>query len=131
TMHGHVADWWWILGALCALLTASCSASSFASPRPAGTPSPEATMITTPIRSAGCGKPAPTPPESSVIETIHSGGLTRTYLLHVPSGYQAHSSEALVLNFHGHGSNALQQERRSGMSLLADQQGFIAVYPQG
>src|SRR5947209_6321368 len=122
---------WWILGALCALLAASCSSSPSSSPRPARTPSPETTMITTPIRSAGCGKPAPTPPGSSVIETVLSGGLTRTYLLHVPAGYQAHSSEALVLNFHGHGSNAIQQEHRSGMSLLADQQGFIAVYPQG
>jgi polyhydroxybutyrate depolymerase len=122
---------WWILGALCALLAASCSYSPSSSPRPARTPSPETTMITTPIRSAGCGKPAPTPPGSNVIETVLSGGLTRTYLLHVPSGYQADSSEAVVLNFHGHGSNAIQQERRSGMSLLADQQGFIAVYPQG
>jgi polyhydroxybutyrate depolymerase len=57
--------------------------------------------------------------------------LTRTYLLHVPSSYQAQSSEALVLNFHGHGGNAIQQEHRTGMSLLADQQGFIVVYPQG
>ena len=55
----------------------------------------------------------------------------RTYLLHVPAGYQAHESSALVLNFHGHGSNAMQQERRSGMSLLADQQVFLVVYPQG
>src|SRR5437868_3926461 len=131
TMHWHVADLWCIFGALCALLAGSCSASSSASPRLAGTPSPETTMITTPIRSAGCGKPAPTPPGSSVIETVLSGGLTRTYLLHVPSGYQANSSEAVILNFHGHSSNAIRQERRSGMSLLADQQGFIAVYPQG
>src|SRR5438132_2420476 len=122
---------WCIFGAFCALLAASCSASPSSSPRPAGTPSPETTMITTPIRSAGCGKPAPTPPGSSVNETVLSGGLTRTSLLHVPSGYQADSSEAVVLNFHGHSSNAIQQERRSGMSLLADQQGFIAVYPQG
>ena len=131
TMHGHVADLWCILGALCALLAASCSASSSASPAPSRTPSSEATIITKPITSTGCGKPAPTAPGSSVNETVLSGGLTRTYLLYVPSSYQAHSSEALVLNFHGHGSNAIQQERRSGMSLLADQQGFIAVYPQG
>jgi polyhydroxybutyrate depolymerase len=131
TMHWHVADLWCIIGALCALLGASCSSSSSTSPAPSRTPSPEATIITTPIRSTGCGKPAPTPPGRSVNETILSGGLTRNYLLHVPSGYQTHSSAALVLNFHGHGSNAMQQERRSGMSLLADQQGFIAVYPQG
>jgi polyhydroxybutyrate depolymerase len=122
---------WWISGALCALLAASCSSSPSSSPRPARTPSPETTMITTPISSAGCGKPAPTPAGSSVIETIFSGGLRRAYLLHVPSGYQAASREAVVFNFHGHSSTAIEQERRSSMSLLADQQGFIAVYPQG
>jgi polyhydroxybutyrate depolymerase len=122
---------WWILGELCVLLAAGCSASPSSSPRPSGTPSPETTMITTPISSAGCGKPAPTPPGSSVIETVFSGGLTRAYLLHVPTGYQAHASEAVVLSFHGHGSSAIEQERRSSMSLLADQQGFLAVYPQG
>ncbi|MFL5698919.1 MAG: alpha/beta hydrolase family esterase [Ktedonobacteraceae bacterium] len=131
TMHWCVANVWCIFGVLCALLTASCGSTSSASPAPFRTPPPEATMITTPITSTGCGKPAPTPPGSSVNETILSGGLTRTYLLHVPSGYQAHSSEALVLNFHGHGSQAMQQEHRSGMSLLADQQDFIVVYPQG
>ncbi len=122
---------WYISVALCTLLTASCSSSASSSARPSRAPSPETTIITTPITSTGCGKPAPTPPGSSVNETILSGGLTRTYLLHVPSGYQAHSSEAVVLNFHGHGSNAMQQERRSGMSLLADQQGFLVIYPQG
>ncbi len=115
---------WCIVGALCALLAASCGS-------PSSSPSQEITVITTPIRSAGCGKSAPTSPGSSVYEEVFSDRLVRTYLLHVPSGYRANSSEALVLSFHGHGSNAAQQERRSGMSLLADQQGFIAVYPQG
>ena len=124
-------DVWCILGALCVLLTAGCSSSPSSSALPSRTPLPETGVITTPIKSAGCGKPAPGLPGSSINETLFSGGLTRTYLLHVPSGYQAHSSEAVVLSFHGHGSNAIQQERRSGMSLFADQQGFIAVYPQG
>src|SRR5712691_1465145 len=124
-------DVWCIFGALCALLTAGCSSSPSSSALPSRTPSPETGVITTPIKSAGCGKPVPGLPGSSVIETVFSGGLRRAYLLHVPSGYQADSREALVFNFHGHGSTAIEQERRSRMSLLADQQGFIAVYPQG
>src|SRR2546421_7339525 len=124
----YSSNMWGIVIALCALLAASCSSSPAP---PSGTPLPEATIVTTSISSAGCGKPAPTTPGSSVIETIYSGGLRRAYLLHVPSGYQADSSEAVVLSFHGHGSTAIEQERRSSMSLLADQQGFIAVYPQG
>jgi polyhydroxybutyrate depolymerase len=124
-------DVWCLVGALCALLAASCSSSPSSSALPLGTPSPEATIITTPITSAGCGKPTPALQGSSINEMVFSGGLRRTYLLHVPSGYQANSSEAVVLSFHGHGNTAFQQERRSGMSHLADQQGFIAVYPQG
>jgi polyhydroxybutyrate depolymerase len=124
----YSSQMWGIIIALCALLAASCSSSPALASR---TPLPETAVITTPIKSAGCGKPAPTLPGSSINEMVFSGGLIRTYLLHVPSGYQANSSEAVVLSFHGHGSNAVQQERRSGLSLLADQQGFIAVYPQG
>ena len=119
---------WGIVIALCALLAASCSSSPAL---PSRTPLPEATIITTPISSEGCGKPASAPPGKSVYETVFSGGLARTYLLHVPRGYQDSSSAAVVLDFHGHGSNASQQEHRSGRSLLSDQQGFIAVYPQG
>src|SRR5947209_10603044 len=122
---------WGIVIALCALLAASCSLPPSSPAQASRTPLPEATIVTTPISSAGCGKPVSTPPGMSVYETIFSGGLTRTYLLHVPSGYRASSSAAVVLDFHGHGSNATQQEHRSGMSLLADQQGFLAVYPQG
>jgi len=124
-------DIWCIFGALCALLIAGCSSSPSSSALPSRTPLPETGVITTPIKSAGCEKPVLGLPGSSINETLFSGGLTRTYLLHVPSGYQANSSEAVVLSFHGHSSNAFQQERRSGMSLLADQQGFIVVYPQG
>jgi polyhydroxybutyrate depolymerase len=124
----YSSNMWGIIIGLCALLATSCSSSPTQS---SGAPLPEATIGTTPISSAGCGKPAPTPAGETVYETVLSGGLQRTYLLHVPSGYQANSREAVVLNFHGHGSNASQQEHRSGMTLLSDQQGFIAVYPQG
>jgi len=131
-MTSQVAlDVWCLVGALCALLIAGCSSSPSSSALPSRTSLPETAVITTPITSAGCGKPAPALPGETVYETVFSGGLIRTYLLHIPSGYVANSSEAVVLSFHGHGSNAVQQERRSGMSHLADQQGFIAVYPQG
>ncbi len=119
---------WGIVLALCALLAAGCSSSSALLSR---TPLPDATIDTTLLSSAGCGKPTSVPPGKSVYETIFSGELTRTYLLHLPTGYQADSSVAVVLDFHGHGGTASQQEHRSGMSLLSNQQGFITVYPQG
>jgi polyhydroxybutyrate depolymerase len=59
------------------------------------------------------------------------GGLGRSYIVHVPP--QASSAIALpvILNFHGAGSNAEQEERYSGMDATADRDGFVAVYPNG
>ena len=83
------------------------------------------------IASTGCGQPAPLPAGVSGPGSLTSGGLRRTYWLHIPLGYQSHHPYPLVLNFHGHGSVARVQERVTGFSALADQEGFIVVYPQG
>lgn len=58
-------------------------------------------------------------------------GMMRYYLLHLPLGYQDTTPLPLLLNFHGHGSNALQQQYRTGFSTLADKQHIIVAYPQG
>jgi polyhydroxybutyrate depolymerase len=57
--------------------------------------------------------------------------MPRHYRLHVPKDYSDTSEQALILNFHGHGSTASMQERITGMSRLADNQDFIVAYPQG
>lgn len=56
------------------------------------------------------------------------GGLERTVLLHIPPNL-AHPA-ALVLNLHGSGGTARDQEELSAMDALADEQGFIVAYPQ-
>ena len=89
------------------------------------------TVVDAPQPSAGCGKPAPVAPGTSGAETLSSGGRSRAYRLHVPVGYQSTHPYPLVLNFHGHGSNAARQEAYTGFSLLADRHGFIVTYPQG
>ena len=63
--------------------------------------------------------------------SISSGGVTRHYILHVPSSYQQGNAVALILNFHGYGSNSQQEENLTGMSAKADRAGFIVVYPDG
>ena len=88
-------------------------------------------LIIRPIASSGCGKPAPFTPGLSENEVLTSGGHLRLYRLHLPSGYRDNVPQALVLNFHGHGGTAAGQERLTQLSRLADQQDFIAVYPQG
>jgi len=57
------------------------------------------------------------------------GGLTRSYIVHVPP--HAPANAPLIVNLHGGGSNAAQQERFSGMDALADREHFIVVYPNG
>jgi polyhydroxybutyrate depolymerase len=89
------------------------------------------TLITSPIASSGCGKPAPFSPGLSENQTISSGGYERLYRIHLPSGYRSTMPRPLVLNFHGHDSTAAAQERLTKLSVLADQDDFLAVYPQG
>lgn len=88
-------------------------------------------VITSPIASSGCGKLAPFAPGLSENQTVSSGGYERLYRIHVPSGYHSNVPQPLVLNFHGHGSTAAVQEKLTKLSLLADQQDFLAAYPQG
>lgn len=63
--------------------------------------------------------------------TLIVDGLERTYILHVPASYDGSQPVPLVLNFHGGGGNALNQWRVSGFNQLADEEGFIVVYPNG
>ena len=65
------------------------------------------------------------------IETMESGGIQRSYRLYVPASYDASKPLPLLLNFHGLGSTAEQQELYSGFTAVADREGFILVSPDG
>jgi polyhydroxybutyrate depolymerase len=71
------------------------------------------------------------PASTTTVEQLSSGGVTRTYRLHLPAGYQPGTAYPLVLNFHGFTSNAQEEEDLTGMSAKADSAGFIVVYPEG
>jgi polyhydroxybutyrate depolymerase len=70
-----------------------------------------------------------TPGETT--RTLVSGGLTRSYILHVPPGYTGASPVPLVLDFHGLSATAAIQAELSGFRALSDTWGFVVVYPQG
>jgi len=57
------------------------------------------------------------------------GGRRRTYLIHLPVGHNKLTPTALVFCLHGYGSKAQWLEKESGLSLLADREGFVTVYP--
>jgi polyhydroxybutyrate depolymerase len=63
--------------------------------------------------------------------TISSGGVDRTFDVHVPASYDPTHRTPVVLDFHGYSSNAAQENLLSGMDAKSDDAGFIAVHPQG
>lgn len=63
--------------------------------------------------------------------TVQHEGRTRAYRVHVPPGYDATRPTPTVLAFHGFGSSDVQLEGLTGLSTLADTEGFLAVYPRG
>lgn len=62
---------------------------------------------------------------------MRSGGVNRSYLLHVPASYDGAHGVPLVLNLHGFGSNGRQQALYSRLPAKADEAGFILVSPDG
>ncbi len=78
--------------------------------------------------SSGCGK---TFAKGETLGTLTSSGVQRTYRLYVPASYSPSQPTALVLNFHGFGSTAKEQEAYSKMPQQADKSGFITVAPDG
>jgi polyhydroxybutyrate depolymerase len=62
---------------------------------------------------------------------IVSAGVGREYLLYVPRTYDRRKPTPLVMSLHGAGGWPVQQMEMSGWNRLADENGFIVVYPSG
>lgn len=63
--------------------------------------------------------------------TLVSGGETRRYLLYVPESYDPATPAPLVISLHGLVQWPAHQQQLTGWNALADEQGFIVVYPRG
>ena len=63
--------------------------------------------------------------------TLTHDSLTRSYRLHVPVDYNPDSIYPLVINMHGFGSNAFEQEIYTAFNIVADSAGFLVAYPNG
>ncbi len=60
-----------------------------------------------------------------------SGGLPRTYLVHVPASYTGNTAVPLLLDLHGFTSYGADERKYSGQLQQSDKRGFIAVWPDG
>jgi polyhydroxybutyrate depolymerase len=65
------------------------------------------------------------------VQTVMTPGGSRSYRLLVPPSYSGSAPVPLVVNMHGRGSNASEQEFYSSFSSKSDQQGFVVAYPEG
>lgn len=70
---------------------------------------------------------AQTPP--NIVDQMTLQGQIRTYRLHTPETYDAEHPLPLVVALHGSGELGQDMETKTGLSQLADQEGFIAAYP--
>ncbi|MGH9072094.1 MAG: alpha/beta hydrolase family esterase [Acidimicrobiales bacterium] len=94
----------------------------------AATGKTSATAVSVLTGGSGCGKSAPS---GSITLAMTVGGRRRIVVVHIPSGYSGSTQVPLVLNMHGSGSTAVEQEEFTGMDATADAHGFIVAYPQG
>jgi len=62
---------------------------------------------------------------------VSSGGKIRRYLLYVPDSYDPDSPSPLVISLHGFVQWPAHQKILSGWNELADETGFLVVYPKG
>ena len=63
--------------------------------------------------------------------TLLVAGETREYLLHVPESHDPATPAPLVISLHGSSLWPAMQMAMSGWNRVADEEGFIVVYPSG
>jgi len=63
--------------------------------------------------------------------TLTSGGEQRRYLLYVPDSYDPSTPAPLVISIHGFAEWPAHQQQISRWNDLADENGFLVVYPMG
>ncbi|MBU0640933.1 MAG: dienelactone hydrolase family protein [Planctomycetes bacterium] len=62
--------------------------------------------------------------------SLEVDGLEREYIVHVPAGTDFRDPVPVVIMFHGAGSSAVEEMWKTGWPQKADQEGFLAVFPE-
>ena len=98
-------------------------------------------MAVVSIGTLGCGHDSPAspplpplPPDGSpgtYAVSIEHNNVTREAIVYVPGAYSSTDATPLLLNFHGFGGSAQGHMEWVNMRPLADEHGFVLVYPQG
>jgi polyhydroxybutyrate depolymerase len=62
-------------------------------------------------------------------QTIMSGGLSRRFIVHLPTSFTGSAPLPVVFDFHPLGGTGASQQRASGWGTKCDSEGCIAVFP--
>jgi len=117
----------------CTLIAAACSSSSkTAGAAPTTAPS-GATTTALHAATAASVTPACKRPHASgqFAQSFTFSGRSRTYQLYVPPAYKGTTRAPLVFDFHGFGSDAVQQMAYGNFKPQADANDFLIVAPDG
>src|SRR5260370_33180847 len=83
--------------------------------------------------SASANQPVPTPGnhDESIVVGAGVNKLTRTFIVHVPPGFDGKSRVPVVFMLHGAGGSGEGAIPETGWDVKSDREGFIAVFPDG
>jgi polyhydroxybutyrate depolymerase len=68
--------------------------------------------------------------QTTVVDSFIVDGIYRSYRLYIPASFNA-ATRPLILNMHGLGSNAIEQQYYGNFMPIADTAGFYVVMPEG
>ncbi len=128
--------YWLIPSALITIAIFGCLSAPAATTQPTTQQSNPTTQISSTASPAGeaataPGKPAEVMKPGDYTQKFPMGDAVRTYLLHVPPGYDGSNPLPLLFVLHGFGGNAAGMVKTSGLSDKADLENFFAVYLNG
>jgi polyhydroxybutyrate depolymerase len=69
--------------------------------------------------------------QTTIVDSFLHGGIYRSYRIYVPAINDGSKNVPLIVNMHGLGSNALEQESYGDFRPIADTANFILVHPNG
>lgn len=114
------------------LASAPPPTSPASSTLPATSPSPAVQLPNSPMPTIPpADSPAPTVPAADTTRSLSFEGMQRSYLLHLPPGFDPAQPFPVVLVFHGFTLDGQEMVRITGFNAQADASNFIVVYPEG
>ncbi|NDJ35407.1 MAG: prolyl oligopeptidase family serine peptidase [Chloroflexi bacterium] len=127
---------------LLVLAALACNAAADVTPEPTpeSEPEPTAEPTATPesaqptldrVEAPTADPDATETPGLLIPERITVDGLERGYVLHLPPAYDGSTPLPVIVALHGGGGRALNMRNLTDLNPLANQEGFIVVYPQG